>query len=151
MENSATFLAPRTLRWNNAALAFACDYYAQVMGEKITLEQLLEEMGSTKLRAVQALLYGALRAADPHMTIREYERMYCAHNLTEYVHEVLAGIASYLPAPEVSLTATADEESTQWPDTQTEKKKKTLNPGTGDSGSGPSSGKRGSRSRTSGR
>lgn len=133
-------------------MAFAFEYYAQVLGEKITLEQLLDEVHTTKLRAIQALLYGALRAADPHMTIREYERMYCPHNLAEYVSEVLIGISSYLPEPDKTPEALADKESKQWPDTQSEKKKTPkAKSGTGASGSGSSSGPRGSRSRASGR
>lgn len=123
-ENSAPLDAERRLVWSNAAILHALTYCEAVCGVSLEYEQILDELRDGRLRAIQALLYGAAKTADERLTIKRYGYIYRTNNLTQYVAAVLDGMSHYLPPPTV-----ADNEENldpDWPDTQAEARKKGL-------------------------
>ena len=123
-ENYASFDVPRPLKWCNGAILHACQYYEQAYLEKITYDGILADMRAGKLRAIVSLLYGAARMADSKIDYYRFSRIYKAANIEEYVNTVLAGIKQYQPEPEIKDSGMnlADD----YPDTQAEVKKKTV-------------------------
>ena len=132
LENTAVFDRERRLLWNNAAILHAINYYKR-QGVAAEYETVLDELRDGKLRAIQALLFGALKASDERITIQRFEKIYRAELLAEYVACVLDGMTQYLPKPMIHDDG-ADLDP-EWPDTQAEVKKKTSKP-TGVTGSG---------------
>lgn len=145
-ENDAQFDRPRPLKWTNAAVLQAILYCQTVCGINTSYEAILADLRAGKLRAVQALLFGALKAADDRMTVKLFGDIYRPMNLADYVAAVLDGMSHYLPAP-----AVRDEGmdlDPDWPDTQAEVKKKTFaSSGATGSGSARSTGSRSKRKR----
>jgi len=123
-ENHASFDVPRPLKWCNGAILYACQYYEQAYLEKISYDGILADMRSGKLRAIVSLLYGAARMADNRIDFYRFSRIYKSANIEEYVNVVLAGIKQYQPEPDIKDSGLnlADD----YPDTQAEVKKKTV-------------------------
>lgn len=123
-ENYATFDKVRKLKWCNNTILYAIEYYRIIYKEKITYDLLLYELANTKMRAVIALLYGALKAANYRMDIITFGRIYRNENLKEYIDAVIEGMQAYLPEPEIQDHGQNLDED--WPDTQSQVKKKGL-------------------------
>ena len=122
LENYATFDRVRKLKWCNNTILYAIEYYRIVYKEKMTYDLILHEIENTKMRAVLALLYGALKAADDRIDITTFGRIYKNDFLKEYIDAVVEGMEAYLPEPEFyDHGGNLDED---WPDTQSEVKKK---------------------------
>ena len=122
LENYATFDRVRKLKWCNNTILYAIEYYRIVYKEKMTYDLILNEIENTKMRAVLALLYGALKAADDRIDITTFGRIYKNDFLKEYIDAVVEGMEAYLPEPEFyDHGENLDED---WPDTQSEVKKK---------------------------
>ena len=134
-KNTAMFDKVRTLKWSNGAILEAIRYYKEISGEEVTHDFIQTELKSMKLRAVQALLFGALKAEQPNFTIKLFGDKYKPENLQLYVVAVLDGMVHYFPEPEThDPGANLDPE---WPDTQKEVKKKLKSKKPiGDSGTG---------------
>lgn len=133
-ENYADFDFVRRLKWCNATILYALEYYRTVQQAEIDYDTLMAELQSVKMRAVIALLYGALRANDGNMDLKTFGTVYKTEKLAGYIDAVIDGIKHYLPEPEGNDPQKLDEE---WPDTQAElKKKKSKKKQIGDIGSG---------------
>ena len=134
-ENTAILGMERSLKWCNETIIHAIAYGKSVCGDLDDYDKIMVEIHRGTLRVIQALLYGALKAADPKMTIKRYQMLYKPARLQEYVVAVLEGMNHYLPEPAVADSGV--DLDPEWPDTQAEVKKKTVtNRRTGDSGSG---------------
>lgn len=136
-ENTLTMRKTQiNLLWNNAAMKEAELYYKAIYDEKKELSEIIVEVEKQKLRGVIALLYGAIKAANPKMDIRKFNQLCNTKYYKEYLSVVADGIKNYLPEPAKDLGEGVDE---SWPDTQAEIKKKKGSKKislTGDSGSG---------------
>lgn len=122
-ENSASFDRDRQLKWCNAAVLHAMAYCKQISDIDLSYEQMLDELREGRLRAIQALLYGALKAGDDRVTVKRFGDIYKTGNILQYVEAVIDGMAHYLQPP-----GSKDDEKDldpEWPDTQKEVKKKT--------------------------
>ena len=120
LENYATFDRVRKLKWCNNTILYAIEYYRIVYKEKMTYDLILHEIENTKMRAVLALLYGALKAADDRIDITTFGRIYKNDFLKEYIDAVVEGMEAYLSEPVYDHGENLDED---WPDTQSEVKK----------------------------
>lgn len=148
-ENEATFDKVRRLKWCNDTFRYAIEYY-NGLGIDMDVDSILSEITGVKIRAVLALLYGALRAEYPKVTIGYFNHVYQNNNITEYIDVVIDGIKHYMAEPDKSISQELDLDK-KWPDTQAELKKKELSKKqTGDSGSGSRKGKWGYRLKNSG-
>jgi len=132
IENSVQLDRDRQLKWSNAAILHAIQYYQEICGIKVAYENILDELRAGTLRAIQALLYGALKAADDRITIKLFGKIYRPANLEQYVLAVASGMSHYMPDSEVLDNGKDLDE--EWPDTQAEVKKKKSGQ-TGDTGS----------------
>ncbi len=110
------------LFWNNRSMKEAESYYKKIYDEKKELSEIIDELGNGKLRSVVALLYGAIKAADPNMDINKFSSFFKSEAISTYLEVVSDGIENYMPEPERNLAEGVDE---SWPDTQAEKKKET--------------------------
>ncbi len=145
-ENTAEFDFERLLKWSNATIVYAIDYCKKVSNEQLDYDTLVQELLKGTLRSVQALLFGALKAADHKIDIKRYTQIYKPDNLAAYVTAVMDGMAHYMPDPEIKDTGKDLDDA--WPDTQAElKKKASTKRRTGASGSG-SAKKKTSRSKS---
>lgn len=122
-KNTVMMDKERTLEWSNGAMLEAIKYYKDVSEEDVTFDFIQTELYASKLRAVQALLFGALRAEQPAFTLKMFGEKYRHENLESYVQAVFDGMVHYFPDsdkkdPGVDLDP-------DWPDTQQEIKKKT--------------------------
>lgn len=134
-ENYATFDRVRKLKWCNNTILYAIEYYRIIFKEKTDYDRIMKELQDKKMRAVIALLYGAIKAANNKINIMVFGRIYKNENLKEYIDAVIEGMEAYLPEPEIQDHGQNLDES--WPDTQSQVKKKELSKKrTGVSGSG---------------
>lgn len=123
----------RSLTWSNGTILEAVYFYKVIFEVDITADALLAELQSKKLRAIQALLFGAIKVSNPEFTTDMFAKIYKPENLSEYVAVVLNGMVHYYPEPEIKDRGEDLDES--YPDTQKEVKKKRQGR-TGGSGSG---------------
>lgn len=121
-KNTAMFDKLRTLKWSNGAMLEAIRYYKEISGEEVTHDFIQSELTTMKLRAIQALLFGALKAEQPGFTIKAFGEKYRPENLQEYVQAVLDGMVHYFPEPETHDVG--ENLDPEWPDTQKDVKKK---------------------------
>ena len=121
-ENSDNFDINRTLKWSNETIINAIKYYESVCGVKISYDDILVELRSGTLRSIQALLFAALKTADPKMTAQRFSQIYKNANLPSYINAVLDGMSHYLPEP--TDKDQGENLDPDWPDTQEELKKK---------------------------
>jgi hypothetical protein len=123
-ENYATLRGKEyRMRWCNAAFLHAIDYYRKTHGEEITYDGLINAVRESKMSGVVALIYGAVRAANPSVDYIRFCSIYDNDHLTDNISAVLEGVSAYLPEPEgvVDDGKNLDE---SYPDTQGELKKK---------------------------
>jgi hypothetical protein len=132
-KNSAKLDIERPLKWANETILRTIEYYQSVCHETTDYDAIIAELRNGSLRPIQALLFGALKAADPKMNTKRFSQIYKPHYLAEYVTAVMDGMANYFA--DSDMKDTGDDLDPEWPDTQAEVKKKTLRP-TGGSGSG---------------
>jgi len=123
-ENYADFDRVRRLKWCNNSILYAIEYYRVVLKQKTDFDLLLKDMQEGKIQAVISLLYGALRAANSKVGITEFGCIYKNDNLKQYIDAVVEGLEAYLPEPEIQDHGKNLDED--WPDTQSEIKKKEL-------------------------
>lgn len=124
------------MKWCNAAFLHAIDYYKKTHSEEITYDGLINAVRNSKMAGVVALIYGAVRAANPSVDYIRFCNIYDNESLMENISAVLDGVSSYLPKPDgvVDDGRNLDE---SYPDTQGElKKKESSSEPTGDSGTG---------------
>ena len=123
-ENYATFDKVRKLKWCNNTILYAIEYYRVIYKEITNYDVIVKELQDSKMRAVISLLYGALKAANNQTDIMTFGRIYKSDNLKEYIDKVIEGMEAYLPEPEIQDHGRNLDED--WPDTQSEVKKKGL-------------------------
>lgn len=126
-ENYATFDCIRKLKWNNNAMRYAVEYSRVALGIETTVDLIWAGVKNVSAQTVLALLFGALRAADPTMDIPLFGAIYKSDFLGEYLAAVIEGMKNYLP----DIDEGADHGQNldeSWPDTQGELKKNKLSP-----------------------
>lgn len=135
-QNKVTLDKERTLLWSNAAIVNAIQFYKELAGEEVKADQIRKELREGKLRAIQALLFGALKAEQDTMNIKLFGDIYKSERLAFYVNAVLDGMIHYVP--EAESKDNGENLDTEWPDTQSQvkKKKKTSHRSTGVTGTG---------------
>lgn len=121
-KNTVTLDKERTLAWTNSAIINAIQFYKELSEEEVKADQIRMELKEGKLRAIQALLFGALKAEQPSMTIKLFGDIYKTDRLAYYVSAVLDGMIHYLP--EADSKDIGENLDTEWPETKKDVKKK---------------------------
>lgn len=86
----------RRLVFNNRALGYA-EQYCNHNNIELPGEDLLIEVSERKLRAMFAVLYGTIKAANEKYTAEQFEREVKLDNLISYFEIITKGLEEYLP------------------------------------------------------
>lgn len=86
----------RRLMFNNRALGYA-EQYCKHNDIELPSEEILIEVSQRKLRAMFAVLYGAIKAANEKYTAEQFEREVKLDDFISYFDIVSKGLEEYLP------------------------------------------------------
>lgn len=89
------------LKWGNKCARIAEDIYEEEFGRNVDYMHILVDLQMNKHRAVQACVFGALRAGGADMSWDEFDEKFTLDSIDQLREEVQKSVVAMLPDPEL--------------------------------------------------
>jgi|GEM_PF-2500859 len=89
----------RKLVFDNRMLGYA-EQYCKEREFELTAEEILQEAASVKVRAIYAVLFGALRSGNETYSLSVFNKEFRIDRIALYIEKIAKGLTEFLPESE---------------------------------------------------